>query len=1598
MRQVKTAFQLSVMWVLVFVMAAGPLPLGIPRAEAAPTPTVTDTPGIQNFFTPKLFIIFDTSRSMSFRPNDPNSDPSAQDQDWDPTITHVLPDGGVAEGPDDPECVNKFCIGKRALSQTLPLYTSRIDMGLSGYNQYYQLTTEPENLYTDCNYDLLSYGNTDWANPAWKFTSLDDLNGTGTDPALLGISGGGVPFSYTPPTTVAPHSTRKWNVATGALGDLVDINTVAPGGSAGSTTTKGGYTYDWLLRRQAAPLDLLDKASLGGTCPVAIPNTTLGSCALEPCDMYPDLVPEELQQFDPFYSAQDLGPTVLGAFGATYTRNDPPAVRTFWAGCGLTGNYTGAGAGCNVLGNCTPTQITGPTDNPVGGIITYNDPSLSPGPTYRLVDTDPHVARVQITRVNATCPAVGSTVSASSGPVEWLSLATGGAGDGTLVTGATGCSGTAAGRCTWTVSRDYVVPAEANAHYCEFTRQSYDWQQFQTQCQYQVNVWTYSTNQGTELCRYRHDEDVYTHALYTYAWLPNDGDILGFDTLRWNGNDNLRGNTTAVTYSGGQFSNGFCPNLIANSATWGQCTNGVICKLSWQSNTTLGATNYPNGRYSFLPFAGWPWITSPPGYAAAADPPGTLLDANFPPNPMAYQADWLTGGGHPTLYYADLMANLYNPSWVNPPQQPLPGPGERLFTCSGCTYQYSYQAPATLDPAGFSAVATTMPPQRNSGLGVLPDNVTPAISFQKLGGATAVKGANLATSGPILKMLGKWDPVTNPTGLRMPAYGDYTPLTGALTNVRDYLQTEIDADPQARCGRKYYVMLLTDGEEQPALAGNDPIGAVKALRNMTSGGVAVDVKTFVIGFGLLGPSPQLNAMAREGGTSVSASDLKTPDLSASGVAFDGSSPQRLLASLEAVFGSILEGFFTRSKPAVNLAGTEMYVGYFRLLFNGQEWQGKLDAIDITQGTFPTLADTVTDADYTYYWRYGDEQGTPQPTGSSINKQLRRTVYTSLDPNTGNRIYFDYSGCTTCASASGWNTNPNADQTLLETRMGLNAKETIALLLNPGAPTNAESFTFGAKKISRASDIFHSDPAIIEGATQSNAWPDPGPESAAYQAFRNSASVQSREKTVYIGANDGMLHAVRDDVSATRVVGPQAGEERWAYVPNQLLPNLHLMRDSHTFGVDGSVAVADVCGSTIAGAPCDDPLGWKTLLVGSLGRGGNGIYALDITDPTDPKVKWERSADPTMAGSSLQVPRYAQTWGAPVIGRTSVGGIGGKVWSVFIGGGVAPAVDPSGTAWGNAIYVLDAATGQPLFDGVTKAAFKIWNDPNDDPAGVVTDHPNGVASRPTLYRPGDNGTVERVYFNDTEGKMWRMRVSSPNITTWDPNPNLDARDVFFDPANAFGDPNCVLDINGVATPILDATTGLPVVPAATLPLPKPRPMIFNRPMLALDQTGLVNAYVGTGDTDHPNDPTGYDYFFGVTDLGSGCGRPRFALRFSQNEKMLADPAFLNNVIYATTYLPPSGALVCSEAGHGFLYAWDARTGKPIAAIIDPLTGNKVSKLDFSNYPQLKNSGIPSAPVVRKGKIYLAFEAQPKGRVVETGEQPVTVKVKGWQRVK
>ncbi len=87
--------------------------------------------------------------------------------------------------------------------------------------------------------------------------------------------------------------------------------------------------------------------------------------------------------------------------------------------------------------------------------------------------------------------------------------------------------------------------------------------------------------------------------------------------------------------------------------------------------------------------------------------------------------------------------------------------------------------------------------------------------------------------------------------------------------------------------------------------------------------------------------------------------------------------------------------------------------------------------------------------------------------------------------------------------------------------------------------------------------------------------------------------------LYAGGNDGMLHAF----------DAASGDERFAYVPNLVFGNLSALVDpqySHKYFVDLSPTIQDV---TLGGQA-------KTILVGGLGKGGKGYYALDVTNPAD----------------------------------------------------------------------------------------------------------------------------------------------------------------------------------------------------------------------------------------------------------------------------------------------------------------------------------------------------------------------------------------------
>ncbi len=130
------------------------------------------------------------------------------------------------------------------------------------------------------------------------------------------------------------------------------------------------------------------------------------------------------------------------------------------------------------------------------------------------------------------------------------------------------------------------------------------------------------------------------------------------------------------------------------------------------------------------------------------------------------------------------------------------------------------------------------------------------------------------------------------------------------------------------------------------------------------------------------------------------------------------------------------------------------------------------------------------------------------------------------------------------------------------------------------------------------DIVHSTPVVV--GAPSNYQPTP-----EYQTYYENN--EHRRKMVYVGANDGMLHAF----------DAQNGAEVWAFVPGFALPKFAAMADSgycHTYTCDQTVTVKDV---QIAGT-------WRTILVSNGREGGADMFALDITDPNSPQFMWQRT--------------------------------------------------------------------------------------------------------------------------------------------------------------------------------------------------------------------------------------------------------------------------------------------------------------------------------------------------------------------------------------
>lgn len=434
------------------------------------------------------------------------------------------------------------------------------------------------------------------------------------------------------------------------------------------------------------------------------------------------------------------------------------------------------------------------------------------------------------------------------------------------------------------------------------------------------------------------------------------------------------------------------------------------------------------------------------------------------------------------------------------------------------------------------------------------------------------------------------------------------------------------------------------------------------------------------------------------------------------------------------------------------------------------------------------------------------------------------------------------------------------------------------------------------------DPIHSTPTVV-GAPQERfdvLYGDPT-YSAFFQQYRN------RRQVAYVGANDGMLHALNvgyyhrgDDTSTTPAVehgwftrnptdnssGKVLGEELWGFVPYQLLPQLRWLTQAdytHVYYVDLKPKVTDArifCDGGLPAAPTSciqgqsgvsHPGGWGTILIGGFRMGGScgncttgtgappmtvniggsprtfysAYFVLDITNPEfDPKLLWVFS-DPAL-GLSTSYPAVARVNPS---GDPKTGSANAK-FHMIVGSG-PNGYDADLTTGGqlSKFYVVDLVTGPGAGNSlVTTLPAGIWNSFMGD---VIT------LDKDLDFR-ADTAYAGRVIHDGTlpwRGKMYRLTMGSTAPFGGVTNPSL------------WG---IASGPNRIPTEVLDTFTCSPK------PCVGPTEMgpVVAAPTVTIDDSNKIWVFFGTGrylsNADKVSTET--QYLLGVKDsVFSGCAQ-------------------------------------------------------------------------------------------------------------------------------
>jgi Tfp pilus tip-associated adhesin PilY1 len=523
-----------------------------------------------------------------------------------------------------------------------------------------------------------------------------------------------------------------------------------------------------------------------------------------------------------------------------------------------------------------------------------------------------------------------------------------------------------------------------------------------------------------------------------------------------------------------------------------------------------------------------------------------------------------------------------------------------------------------------------------------------------------------------------------------------TPTGGALKGVRLHYGNDIIPTDNAKWCRRYFVVLLTDGEP------NDWGGASSCYTEATklrhtyvppNGGdtaLYVDIQTYVIGVGLNGSST-MDSIAVLGGTEQY---------------YPANSQEQVLEAFNIIFSDILSKIFTYTVvnlPTIRNMNTSyedrLYTAYF-IPRGNPKWEGHLKAFRMPESGIldSAILDTAMIWDtHTQLYNMTQDERTRY-----IIRNGAMTSFGSILPAQWDTML-------------GIQNEPNPDSMKLK----------------------LFKYIYGDSNHANLGDIFHSSPLLI-------AKPNYFYEDDDFRRYRNGKGIERLNKRIVLaGSNDGLLHVIDDST----------GNELYSIMFEDVIPDLKdMLTTGHRYFIDGEPTAADIWFPSAALDTFKDSSEWKTIAIVGKRQGGRAYNVLDLTDTYGPNYKFNFTSNmDTMLG---------ETWSRPMIYKTKINISGTNArdrFFAFFGGGYwndslkNNVYNDTTSNVGRAIYILN------LFN-MCNGDFSMSNDLKGGYTRLTNASMYPMPSAATVIDTNNDSRVDILYIGDVAGQLWKVDLT------------------------------------------------------------------------------------------------------------------------------------------------------------------------------------------------------------------------------------------------